>query len=350
MRKNVELLLNPYRQLEAWYLYHLYSLEYGERCLSALQAVYDKVIEYDKLNKKRYSRWSSEKTLYYFWQDFAIDRFIGPKLLELKEKVTIKRKYSRQSVNFSIGIAGFMRVKSDSLFFDDALPQGIEADAPGEINDLLETDYRLDSRIYDLLSDRGGNPALSVVMDLFDHKVRDYDDVFVAKDANDPFVQGCLIEPAVYPNYLIHWSETFPTGSSITQTGVWMPEHNYMPMCYYDKPGGELLEISYPQEKIILGPKEYGLIPPFNSETETQTSQGTIDSPTIWTFVEEIPPNTEGIPNNPLRLEYLRIPLEPNSTLANNDKHYETYQQVVERYEKFYYRFKQQMERIGVDK
>ena len=48
MSKKIELLLNPYRQLEAWYLYYLYSLEYGERCLSALQAVHDKMIEYDR--------------------------------------------------------------------------------------------------------------------------------------------------------------------------------------------------------------------------------------------------------------------------------------------------------------
>ncbi|OCG00780.1 hypothetical protein [Gilliamella sp. wkB112] len=340
MSKNIELLLNPYRQLEAWYLYHLYSLEYGERCLSALQAIYDKVMEYDKLNKKRYSRWSSEKTLYYFWQDFAIDRFIGPKLSELKEKVTIKRKYPLQAVNFSIGIADFMRVKSDSLFFDDALPQGIDANAPGEINDLLKKDSGLDGRIQELISDRGGCPILSVVRNLFDNKVRDYWDVFVAKDASNPFVQGCLTEPAVYPNYLIHWSETFPTGNPITQTGVWMPEHNYMPMYYYDKPDGEFLEISYPQEKIILGPKEYGLTPTFNYQTETSTSQGNMRSPTIWTFIEEIPPNTEGIPNNPLRLEHLRIPLEPDSTLTNNDKHYETYQEVVERYKNFYHNIK----------
>ena len=43
MSKNIELLLNPYRQIEAWYLYHLYSLEYGEQCLAALQAVADKL-------------------------------------------------------------------------------------------------------------------------------------------------------------------------------------------------------------------------------------------------------------------------------------------------------------------
>ena len=151
-------------------------------------------------------------------------------------------------------------------------------------------------------------------------------------------MQRCLIEPEIYPNYLIHWSETYPTSSHITHTGVWMPEYNYMPICYYDEPEEELLEIDYTQEKIILGPREYGLTPTFNSETETRASQGNMRSPTIWTFIEEIPPNTEGIPNNPLRLEHLRIPLTHNSALTKNYKYYETYQEVVERYKNFYHK------------
>lgn len=398
MSKKIELLLNPYRQLEAWYLYYLYSLEYGERCLSALQAVHDKMIEYDRLNKKHYAFTLQKRALYKFWMDIPITQFIDPYLSNLKEKVLFKRKYPNQPVNFISGLSDtFMRFKDESQhFFDEAQPQGIDPDAVGEINDLLEKANTLDNRIKQLRSDRGGDPVLSVVRDLFDHKVRDYWDVFVAKDANNSLTQSCLIEPEVYPNYLIHWAETYPTGRPITHTGVWMPEHNYMPMFYYDEPLDELLEIDYPQEKIILCPKEYGLKPTFNYKTETSTSQGNMRSPTIWTFIEEIPPNTEGIPNNPLRLEHLRIPQPQQDSLItllggeeasesglwhcpNMDNnlsakqyfkrgdilpkgfnriheayvwHYrpeqnyncsETYQDVVERYKKFYFQFKQQV-------
>ena len=340
MSKKIELLLNPYRQLEAWYLYYLYSLEYGKLCLSALQAVYDKMVQYDELNKKHYSPTLQEKAPYNFWMDIPITQFIDPYLSKLKEKVLFKRKYPNQPVNFISGLSDtFMRFKDERQhFFDEAQPQDINPNAVGEINDLLEKANILDSRIKSLRSDRGGDPTLSVVRDLFDNKVRDYWDVFVTEDANDPFVQRCLIEPEIYPNYLIHWSETYPTGSHITHTGVWMPEYNYMPMCYYDEPEEELLEIDYTQEKIILGPREYGLTPTFNSETETRASQGNMRSPTIWTFIEEIPPNTEGIPNNPLRLEHLRIPLTHNSALTKNYKYYETYQEVVERYKNFYHK------------
>ena len=80
MSKKIELLLNPYRQLEAWYLYYLYSLEYGERCLSALQAVHDKMIEYDRLNKKHYAFTLQKRALYKFWMDIPITQFIDPYL------------------------------------------------------------------------------------------------------------------------------------------------------------------------------------------------------------------------------------------------------------------------------
>ena len=43
----------------------------------------------------------------------------------------------------------------DNIFFDEAQPQGINPNAVGEINDLLEKANILDSRIKSLRSDRG---------------------------------------------------------------------------------------------------------------------------------------------------------------------------------------------------
>ncbi len=311
MSKNIELLLNPYRQIEAWYLYHLYSLEYGEQCLAALQAVQDKMMEYDQINKKKYPPTVDEKNPYNFWIDIPITQFIDQMLSNLKEKIIYKRKHPRVAVSFISGLSDtFMRFKEERQhFFDAAQPEEIDPNAQGEINELLYKANNYDERLKRLRSFNGGHPILSILRDLNDNKVRDYLDVFAATETNDPQVQKCLLEPEVYPNYLMHQDETYPTDAPITYTGVWMPEHNYMPMFYYDTPDEELLETYHTQEKIILGPKEYGLIPPFNYETETRVSKGCIYSPTKWTLIEEIPPGTKGIPDNPLRLEDLRIPL-----------------------------------------
>lgn len=46
----------------------------------------------------------------------------------------------------------------DNIFFDEAQPQGINPNAVGEINDLLEKANILDSRIKSLRSDRGEIP------------------------------------------------------------------------------------------------------------------------------------------------------------------------------------------------
>lgn len=71
---------------------------------------------------------------------------------------------------------------------------------------------------------------------------------------------------------------------------------------------------------------------------------------TDWYYVKEIPPNTEGIPNNPLRLEDLHYPLKASESYRslieikrkdgyvydNPNAMVENYAQVLNRYEKFY--------------
>lgn len=161
------------------------------------------------------------------------------------------------------------------------------------------------------------------------------------------------------------YPKAYKTGDEVEHQGVYITNSPYKSIALYTNQYEHFIEASVDSELSILdqsitrvnGNLEYGLYDPDspynidpNKTNEEHEGIGSTWLESEFYYVKEIPPNTEGIPNNPLRLEHLRYPLKEKEhfpTLAElqaksgfvyQHPHYkvETYNQVVNRYEKFY--------------
>ena len=157
----------------------------------------------------------------------------------------------------------------------------------------------------------------------------------------------------------------FKTGEKVVFSGSYIPENPYKTFAFYNThTDDEFFETKISKNNLdklkspitqVAGNIEYGLYdintPYYKSSYEQEDDYSeSIWLNGNWYYVQEIPPNTEGIPNNPLRLNDLRYPLKNGETYRtleqiklqygfvykNSHAMIEQYFQVVNRYEAYY--------------
>ncbi|ENV35530.1 hypothetical protein [Acinetobacter gerneri] len=351
---NDKYLLNPYFQLTSWLLYKMYDAESGERLKNLLIELKELLLSFDKVNKTHFNENFDNWSPYNIWMDIAISKYINPYIDTLKERIFLKRNHPNQFYSFYIDFYTFTRmVQEKELLFAPAFLDKISKIEYDKITKkVLDFDWFLklgDPRDNGL----GIDTALNYIAD---HKQREKGVL------NDVLFE----EPEIYPTYLIS-PKKFKVNDKIELNGVYIPDNPLKASKVFSNTSLEqfykssIYSIDIPKLKSpvnsVQGYIEYGLYDIYSEYYNNPVDPIDVfkyinktEIATDWYFVKEIPPNTEGIPNNPLRLEDLRYPLKQGEKYISLDEikqrdeyvydnpnaMVENYGQVAYRYEKYY--------------
>lgn len=349
-------LINPYLQLSAWMLYRIYDPQMGEKMLTKLLGLKEFLIKLDSINKQRFKENFDNWTPYNVWVDIIISQHINKYIDKLKENISLKKQYPQEFFSYYLDFYTVYRMIYEKTVFSvgEAFPDELSKQT---YESLCDSILKFDSFLRFGDPNSGGMRIEYAFYYITDHLERE----------RNFFEQIMLDEPDVYPTYLVY-PKAYKLEQKVEQYGVYLPDSPLKALKLYDS-RSEKFDYSFmhvlDKEKLtttirqIRGFIEYGLyeeanlyynnpLIPYNEASVLYYGDELIE--TNWYYVQEIPPNTEGIPNNPLRLNDLRYPLkagETYKTLEQIKKQYgsvyqnqhamvEQYFQVVNRYEKYY--------------
>ncbi|EPR81156.1 hypothetical protein L289_3981 [Acinetobacter gerneri DSM 14967 = CIP 107464 = MTCC 9824] len=320
----------------------------------------EKALEFDAINKQKHRENFDNWSFYNVWLDVVVSQFINRTIDSLQEKILIKKNHPEQYVEFSaVNVTDLSRIFTEKTVFN----QGQEPTAfPSKQAE--EEFYRILDKIgqLDNMSNLGGYYHAGELLGNFfnyisDNKERERKINYDALDT--------LREPEIYPTYLVY-PKPFHTEQKVEIQGAYITDNPLKTCAFYSSSAEEFFQtkvsaddlpkLDHPIQR-VKGEIEYGLYDPSSPYYDNPSnpydmyadgSDEWID--TDWYFVKEIPPNTEGIPNNPLRLEDLRYPLKQGEKYISLDEikqrdgyvydnpnaMVENYGQVAYRYEKFY--------------
>lgn len=355
--QNYPYLLNPYQQLTCWLMYRLSEVETGERLRAALLDLKTLMLAFDKSNKEKHSFSLDNWSPYNIWMDIAVSEYVNGHIDITEERLFIKRQHPEQHIIYKVDFFGFYRLTKERLAFEQAFPN----QEAYEAFDIACREIQIFNTSLNVGAHTHGGDSINVFQTYIDdHKIREESEIF----DTDP-ERMFLSEPDIYPTYLVY-PKAFQVDDKVEITGVYLPDSPLKNIAAYSIDAPEFFETRINEEdtpklgqpiKRVYGHIEYGLYDPSSPYYDDPNNPYDIYSgrdiewiETDWYYVIEIPPNTEGIPNNPLRLEHLRYPLKADQdyiSLAqlkqrdgyvyeNPDAMVEQYYQVVNRYEKFY--------------
>ena len=351
-------LINPYFQLSCYVMYRAYDIQQGEKMLKLTRELKELALKFDAMNKQTYRENYDNWSMYNVWLDIVVSQVINPSLDYLEKALFFKRNNPQHYVSFGTAFP-----KTLSYYFSEktVFNQGQKPTAfPYE---QAEDDfYKIMKQIRQLSSlcnsgqyARAGDHLSDFFYFITDGRERERD-----LDWNGAHM---LKEPEVYPTYLVYPKSYHPE-QPVEIQGAYISDNPLKTFEFYQENAEEFFQtkvnkddikkLDYPVQQ-VSGFLEFGLYD-LNSEyynnpnAPLELDDEEIWLDTNWYYVKEIPPNTEGIPNNPLRLEDLRYPLKQGEKYIslneikqrdgyvydNPNVMVENYGQVSHRYEKFY--------------
>ncbi|MBE9591693.1 MULTISPECIES: hypothetical protein [Moraxella] len=353
-----QFLLNPYQQITCWSVCRCFDWQIGEQMLNLLLQLKEVALRMDGINKQRlrvsFDNWNP----YNVWMDIVVSTYLNRYIDQLREGVSLKKQFPNEFFSFWLDFYTLTRLMDEYRMvftIGEAFPTKQDAHDFGKISREIA---KLDSFL------KGGEQGKSIghgLSNVIDGKERERDVKEYATSIH------YLQEPDIYPTYLVY-PKAFKYEQEIKQSGLYLPDSPLKSIKVFDVRASEFngTHIEYLDDpattKLIRraeGPIEYGLYDwysefyrdPFGDDSIADPGIGGVDwIETDWYYVKEIPPNTEGIPNNPLRLEHLRYPLAEGQkyitleelkqrdgyAYQNPNAMVNEYFQVVHRYEKFY--------------
>lgn len=348
-------LLNPYYQLACWTLYRTCDVEMGEKLKALLLELKTLLLKFDEINKQKFKEDFDNWSPYNIWMDIGVSKYLNGYIDRTKERIFLKRNHPEQFFSFHLVFFTFYRVvKERNLVFDPAFPNKQAVDDFDKLcNQILEIDRFFDT----------GSPAKAGdSLDIFLGSVSDKKE---RESKVDSTRLDILHEPEIYPTYLVY-PKVYKPDQKLEIVGVYIPDSPLKCLAIYTSGEEEFFQTRINEDDIakleapisqVRGQVEYGLYDPSSpyydnpaNPYDMYANDGDEWIDTDWYYVKEIPPNTEGIPNNPLRLEHLRYPLKNGEKYISLDEiknsgayvyqnpnaMVENYGQVTNRYEKYY--------------
>ncbi|MBE9589318.1 hypothetical protein [Moraxella sp. K1630] len=353
-----QFLLNPYQQITCWSVCRCFDWQIGEQMLNLLLQLKEVALRMDGINKQRLGVSFDNWNPYNVWMDIVVSTYLNRYIDQLREGVSLKKQFPNEFFSFWLDFYTLTRLMDEYRMvftIGEAFPTKQDAHDFGKISREIA---KLDSFL------KGGEQGKSIghgLSNVIDGKERERDVKEYATSIH------YLQEPDIYPTYLVY-PKAFKYEQEIKQSGLYLPDSPLKSIKVFDVRASEFngTHIEYLDDpattKLIRraeGPIEYGLYDwysefyrdPFGDDSIADPGIGGVDwIETDWYYVKEIPPNTEGIPNNPLRLEHLRYPLAEGQkyitleelkqrdgyAYQNPNAMVNEYFQVVHRYEKFY--------------
>ena len=351
-------LINPYFQLSCYVMYRAYDIQQGEKMLKLTRELKELALKFDAMNKQTYRENYDHWSMYNVWLDIVVSQVINPSLDYLEKALFFKRNNPQHYVSFGTAFP-----KTLSYYFSEktVFNQGQKPTAfPYE---QAEDDfYKIMKQIRQLSSlcnsgeyARAGDHLSDFFYFITDGKERERD-----LDWNGAHM---LKEPEIYPTYLVY-PKPYHSEQHVEKQGAYISDNPLKTFEFYPEGSKEfhqtkvnkddIKKLDYPVQQ-VSGFLEFGLYD-INSEyysnpdAPLELNDEEIWLDTNWYYVKEIPPNTEGIANNPLRLEDLRYPLKQGEKYISLDEikqkdgyvhgnpnvMVENYGQVAYRYEKYY--------------
>lgn len=351
-------LLNPYFQLSCYVMYRAYDIQQGEKMLKLTRELKGLALKFDAMNKQTYRKNYDHWSMYNVWLNIVVSQVINPTLDHLEKALFFKRNNPQHYVSFGTAFP-----KTLSYYFSEktvfnqgqkptAFPyEQAEDDFYQIMNQIIDLDSLCDLGEYA----RAGDHLSDFFYFITDGKERERD-----LDWNGAHM---LKEPEIYPTYLVY-PKPYHSEQRVEKQGTYISDNPLKKFEFYPEGTKEfrqtkvnkddIKKLDYPVQQ-VSGFLEFGLYD-INSEyynnpnAPLELNDEEIWLDTNWYYVKEIPPNTEGIANNPLRLEDLRYPLKPGEKYISLDEikqrdgyvhgnpnvMVENYGQVSHRYEKFY--------------
>ena len=336
-------------------LYRTYDPQLGEKMLSLILALKELLLKFDVINKQRFKEDFDNWSPYNIWMDIVISQYINNYIDKLREGISLKKQFPKEFFSYYINYYGVYRlIKEKNLVFDKAFPN---KDAEIAFEKLSSEIKKLDELLMLGVGSTVGNELGVLIKYINDGKSREKIDSSYQRNF-------MLEEHEIYPTYMM-LKKPFKTGEKVVFSGSYIPENPYKTFAFYNThTDDEFFETKISKNNLdklkspitqVAGDIEYGLYdintPYYKSSYEQEDDYSeSIWLNGNWYYVQEIPPNTEGIPNNPLRLNDLRYPLKNGETYRtleqiklqygfvykNSHAMIEQYFQVVNRYEAYY--------------
>ncbi|WP_228134745.1 hypothetical protein [Acinetobacter gerneri] len=339
-------------------MYRAYDIQQGEKMLKLTRELKELALKFDAMNKQTYRENYDHWSMYNVWLDIVVSQVINPTLDHLEKALFFKRNNPQHYVSFGTAFP-----KTLSYYFSEktvfnqgqkptAFPyEQAEDDFYQIMNQIIDLDSLCDLGEYA----RAGDHLSDFFYFITDGKERERD-----LDWNGAHM---LKEPEIYPTYLVY-PKPYHSEQHVEKQGAYISDNPLKTFEFYPEGSKEfrqtkvnkddIKKLDYPVQQ-VSGFLEFGLYD-INSEyysnpdAPLELNDEEIWLDTNWYYVKEIPPNTEGIANNPLRLEDLRYPLKQGEKYISLDEikqkdgyvhgnpnvMVENYGQVAYRYEKYY--------------